>query len=68
MAWRLPVPKLADHGLRLPVDRVLAGLLLSALFGWWRADPISALVVVGLLLWEGWEAVHAEHVDDCKTP
>ena len=56
--------QLADHGLRLPLDRVVVGLLLNALFGWWWADPIAALVVVGLLVWEGWEAVHAERVDE----
>jgi divalent metal cation (Fe/Co/Zn/Cd) transporter len=36
---------------------VLAGLVLNALFGWWWADPIAALVIVGFLLKEGWEAL-----------
>jgi cation diffusion facilitator family transporter len=44
---------------------VLVGLLLNALFGWWWADPIAALLVVGLLAREGWEALHATAVDDC---
>ena len=44
---------------------VLAGLLLNALFGWWWADPVAALGVVVFLVREGWEALHAEHVDEC---
>jgi cation diffusion facilitator family transporter len=44
---------------------VLAGLVLNALVGWWWADPIAALVVVGLLAREGWDALHAEHMDEC---
>lgn len=44
---------------------VLAGLALNALFGWWWADPVAALVVVGFLVHEGREALEAEHVDDC---
>jgi cation diffusion facilitator family transporter len=44
---------------------VLVGLVLNAAAGWWWADPVAALLVVGLLAREGWEAVHAAHVDDC---
>jgi divalent metal cation (Fe/Co/Zn/Cd) transporter len=44
---------------------VLAGLVLNAIAGWWWADPVAALVVVAILMREGWEAVHAERVDDC---
>ncbi|UCC33895.1 MAG: cation transporter [Candidatus Bathyarchaeota archaeon] len=36
---------------------VLVGLGLNTLFGWWWADPVAALVLVPLLLREGWEAV-----------
>jgi cation diffusion facilitator family transporter len=35
----------------------LTGLALNALLGWWWADPVAALVIVGLLLREGWEAL-----------
>ena len=35
---------------------VLAGLALNALFGWWWADPVAALAVVGFLVKEGFEA------------
>jgi divalent metal cation (Fe/Co/Zn/Cd) transporter len=35
---------------------VLAGLALNASFGWWWADPVAALAVVGFLVKEGREA------------
>ena len=44
---------------------VLAGLVLNAAVGWWWADPVATLVVVGLLVVEGREAVTAETVDAC---
>jgi divalent metal cation (Fe/Co/Zn/Cd) transporter len=34
---------------------ILFGLGLNALFGWWWADPLVALVLVPFLLKEGWE-------------
>jgi divalent metal cation (Fe/Co/Zn/Cd) transporter len=36
---------------------LLLGLGANALFGWWWADPIAALVIVGFLVKEGWEAL-----------
>jgi divalent metal cation (Fe/Co/Zn/Cd) transporter len=39
---------------------VLAGLALNALFGWWWADPVAALAVVGFLVKEGREAFSEE--------
>lgn len=36
---------------------LLLGLGANALFGWWWADPIAALVIVGFLIKEGWEAL-----------
>ena len=39
---------------------VLAGLILNAVFGWWWADPLAALGVVGFLLKEGREAFSDE--------
>jgi divalent metal cation (Fe/Co/Zn/Cd) transporter len=39
---------------------VLAGLALNALFGWWWADPIAALGVVGFLVKEGREAFEGD--------
>ena len=35
---------------------VLAGLALNTIFGWWWADPVAALAVVGFLVKEGLEA------------
>ena len=36
---------------------LLIGLGANALLGWWWADPIAALVIVGFLIKEGWEAL-----------
>jgi divalent metal cation (Fe/Co/Zn/Cd) transporter len=35
---------------------VFAGLGLNALFGWWWADPVAGLIMVGFLIKEGREA------------
>jgi len=47
---------------------LLGGLGLNALFGWWWADPIAALVMVPFIVWEGREALlgHAA-CDDCSV-
>ena len=42
----------------------LAGLLLNSLFGWGWADPLAALVLVPLILREGWESWQGSHHDD----
>ena len=34
---------------------LLLGLGANAAFGWWWADPLAALVMVGFILREGWE-------------
>ncbi|HXH23402.1 MAG TPA: cation transporter [Dehalococcoidia bacterium] len=36
---------------------LLIGLAANAALGWWWADPVAALVMVGLITREGWEAV-----------
>ncbi|ACV58156.1 MULTISPECIES: cation diffusion facilitator family transporter [Alicyclobacillus] len=36
---------------------VLAGVVLTALFGWWWVDSIAALALVYFVVKEGWEAV-----------
>ena len=36
---------------------LLLGLGANAVFGWWWADPVAALVIVGFLLKEAWEAL-----------
>ena len=38
----------------------LAGLLLNAVFGWWWADPIAAIVLVPLIAREGIEGIRGE--------
>jgi len=37
---------------------VLVGLALNALLGWWWADPLAGLVIIGYGLREGWEVLH----------
>jgi divalent metal cation (Fe/Co/Zn/Cd) transporter len=45
---------------------LLGGLGLNALFGWWWADPIAALGMVPLILWEGRAALLGRaSCDDC---
>ena len=44
---------------------LLAGLLLNATLGWWWADPVAALVMLPIIVKEGWEALRGEHCDDC---
>lgn len=39
---------------------LLGGLLLNALFGWWWADPIAALIMVPIIVKEGMEALQGE--------
>jgi divalent metal cation (Fe/Co/Zn/Cd) transporter len=38
----------------------LAGLLLNAVFGWWWADPVAALIMVPIIAKEGIEALRGE--------
>jgi divalent metal cation (Fe/Co/Zn/Cd) transporter len=35
---------------------LLCGLLLNAIFGWWWADPVAALVMVTIIVKEGLES------------
>lgn len=44
---------------------LLGGLVLNAAAGWWWADPLAALVMVPIIVKEGWESVRGEHCDDC---
>lgn len=44
---------------------LLGGLLLNALFGWWWADPLAALVMTPIIAREGIEALRGETCDDC---
>ncbi len=44
---------------------LLLGLGLNALFGWWWADPIAALLMVPIVVKEGVEGLRGETCDDC---
>ena len=46
---------------------LLGGLLLNALFGWWWADPVAALIMVPIIAKEGVEALRGETCcdDEC---
>jgi len=39
---------------------LLCGLTLNALFGWWWADPVAALVMLPIIIKEGFEALRGE--------
>lgn len=39
---------------------LLVGLLLNALFGWWWADPVAALIMVPIITNEGIEALQGK--------
>jgi divalent metal cation (Fe/Co/Zn/Cd) transporter len=39
---------------------LLGGLVLNAIFGWWWADPIAALIMVPIIAREGVEALRGE--------
>lgn len=47
---------------------VLVGLALNALFGWWWADPVAALLVGGLAAVEAVRTWRAESLEDTCCP
>ena len=36
---------------------LLVGVGLNAAFGWWWADPVGALAMLPVILWQGWETL-----------
>lgn len=44
---------------------LLGGLALNATLAWWWADPVAALIMVPIIVNEGWEALRGQHCDDC---
>lgn len=44
---------------------LLGGLALNALFGWWWADPVAALIMVPIIAREGFEGLRGEACKDC---
>ena len=44
---------------------LLGGLGLNALFGWWWADPVAALIMVPVIAREGFEGLRGKVCNDC---
>lgn len=44
---------------------LLTGLGLNAIFGWWWADPVAALLMTPIIVKEGIKALRNETCDDC---
>ncbi|MEW6186054.1 MAG: cation transporter [Thermodesulfobacteriota bacterium] len=44
---------------------LLGGLVLNALWGWWWADPMAALVMVPIIVREGLEGLRGRACEDC---
>lgn len=44
---------------------LLVGLGLNALFGWWWADSVAALIMIPIIVKEAIEALRGETCDDC---
>ena len=43
---------------------LLAGVGLHAAFGWWWADPVGALAMLPVILWQGWETLEEARDED----
>jgi divalent metal cation (Fe/Co/Zn/Cd) transporter len=43
---------------------LLAGVGLHELFGWWWADPVGALAMLPVILWQGWETLGEAREDE----
>jgi divalent metal cation (Fe/Co/Zn/Cd) transporter len=39
---------------------LLGGLFLNSQFGWWWSDPVAALIMVPIIVREGWLALRGE--------
>jgi cation diffusion facilitator family transporter len=46
---------------------LLAAVGLNAAFGWWWADPVGALAMLPVILWQGWETLGEAHEEDEKA-
>lgn len=47
---------------------LLAGVGLNAAFGWWWADPVGALAMLPVILWQGWETFGEAREEGMKSP
>ena len=45
---------------------LLGGLLLNAVFGFWWADPIAALIMVPIIGKEGIDGLRGKGCDECQ--
>jgi divalent metal cation (Fe/Co/Zn/Cd) transporter len=36
---------------------LLAGVGLNLAFGWWWADPVGAIAMLPVIVWQGWETL-----------
>lgn len=45
---------------------LLVGLLLNALFGWWWADPLAALIMTPIIISEGIKALKGKACKECR--
>lgn len=43
---------------------LLGGLILNAIFGWWWADPVAALIMIPIIVKEGIEGLQGEVCED----
>jgi cation diffusion facilitator family transporter len=43
---------------------LLAGVGLNVAFGWWWADPVGALAMLPVILWQGWETLDEARAED----
>ena len=43
---------------------LLLGVGLNVLFGWWWADPLGALAMLPVIVWQGWEALQEAREGD----
>lgn len=44
---------------------LLCGLVLNAVLGWWWADPLAALIMVPIIVREGFDGLRGKVCDDC---
>jgi divalent metal cation (Fe/Co/Zn/Cd) transporter len=45
---------------------LLIGVGSYALLGWWWADPIAALVMLPVIIWQGWETLTEAREPDAE--
>jgi divalent metal cation (Fe/Co/Zn/Cd) transporter len=43
---------------------LLLGVGLNAAFGWWWADPVGALAMLPVIVWQGWETLEEAREDE----